>query len=49
MTGSALKGAAEDLGTEGKRTIVLLSDGEPTCSPDPCKVAKDLRAHRVST
>lgn len=45
--GNALKGAAEDLGSEGKRTIVLLSDGEPTCSPDPCKVAKDLRAQGV--
>ncbi len=45
--GNALKGAAKDLGAEGKRTIVLLSDGEPTCSPDPCKVAKDLRAQGV--
>lgn len=45
--GNALKGAADDLGSEGKRTIVLLSDGEPTCSPDPCKVAKDLRAEGV--
>ena len=45
--GNALKGAAKDLGSDGKRTIVLLSDGEPTCSPDPCKVAKDLRAQGV--
>lgn len=45
--GNALKGAAKDLGSEGKRTIVLLSDGEPTCSPDPCKVARDLRAQGV--
>jgi Ca-activated chloride channel family protein len=45
--GNALKGAAKDLGTEGKRTIVLLSDGEPTCDPDPCKVAKDLRRQGV--
>ncbi|MCL3819884.1 vWA domain-containing protein [Aeromicrobium wangtongii] len=42
--GNALKGAAKDLGPTGKRTIVLLSDGEPTCDPDPCKVARDLRA-----
>lgn len=41
--GNALKGAAQDLGSTGKRTIVLLSDGEPTCDPDPCKVAKELR------
>lgn len=45
--GNALKGAARDLGSgEGDgsepRTIVLLSDGEPTCAPDPCKVARDL-------
>lgn len=45
--GNALKGAAADLGTEGKRTIVLLSDGEPTCEPDPCKVARDLRKSGV--
>lgn len=43
--GAALQGAAKDLGPaqEGKsRTIVLLSDGEPTCAPDPCKVARQL-------
>ena len=45
--GNALKGAADDLGAEGKRTIVLLSDGEPTCRPDPCDVAKDLRKSGV--
>ncbi len=45
--GNALKGAAKDLGPDGKRTIVLLSDGEPTCDPDPCKVAKDLRRQGV--
>lgn len=42
--GSALQGAAKDLGDEGPRTIVLLSDGEPTCDPDPCAVAR--RLHR---
>ncbi len=44
--GNALKGAAKDLGAprDGeKRTIVLLSDGEPTCAPDPCVVARQLR------
>jgi Ca-activated chloride channel family protein len=45
--GNALKGAAKDLGPTGKRTIVLLSDGEPTCDPDPCKVAKDLRGSGI--
>lgn len=47
--GNALKGAAKDLGTEGKRTIVLLSDGEPTCPPDPCKVAKKIRKQGIDT
>ncbi len=45
--GNALKGAVKDLGSDGKRTIVLLSDGEPTCAPDPCKVAKDLRSQGI--
>ncbi|WP_370615944.1 vWA domain-containing protein [Mumia sp. Pv 4-285] len=40
--GYALQEAGKDLGTEGKRTIVLVSDGESTCDPDPCKVARDL-------
>lgn len=45
--GNALLGAAEDLGDTGERTIVLLSDGEPTCAPDPCAVARRLRADDV--
>ncbi|WP_166349272.1 vWA domain-containing protein [Phytoactinopolyspora limicola] len=40
--GYALQQAANDLGTETQRTIVLVSDGEPTCDPDPCEVAADL-------
>ena len=41
--GNALKGAGQDLANEsGKRTIVLVSDGEPTCAPDPCQVARNL-------
>ena len=39
----ALEQAAEDLGDgDGKRTIVLLSDGESTCDPDPCEVAGQI-------
>lgn len=38
----ALQQAAKDLGEEGARSIVLVSDGESTCDPDPCKVAADL-------
>ncbi len=45
--GYALQEAGKDLGTEGKRTIVLVSDGEPTCDPDPCKVARDLSKQGV--
>lgn len=41
-TGHALREAAEDLGDDGQRTIVLVSDGESTCDPDPCEVAEKL-------
>lgn len=41
-TGYALQQAGRDLGTSGRRTIVLVSDGEPTCAPDPCTVAAKL-------
>lgn len=41
--GYALQQAAKDLGPSGQRTIVLVSDGEATCSPpDPCVVAKEI-------
>jgi Ca-activated chloride channel homolog len=40
--GYALQQAGKDLGSSGARTIVLVSDGEPTCAPDPCTVARDL-------
>ncbi|MFF3494732.1 VWA domain-containing protein [Streptomyces sp. NPDC002795] len=41
--GHSLKQAARDLGSEGKRRIILLSDGEDTCAPpEPCEVAKEL-------
>lgn len=43
----ALQEAAKDLGDEGQRTIVLVSDGEPTCEPDPCVVAADLAAQGI--
>jgi Ca-activated chloride channel family protein len=38
----SLRQAAEDLGTEGKRTILLVSDGEETCNTDPCATAAAL-------
>nr|WP_281386318.1 VWA domain-containing protein [Jiangella mangrovi] len=45
--GYALQEAGKDLGTEGPRTIVLVSDGEPTCDPDPCTVATELAGDGV--
>ncbi|MGH3356800.1 MAG: VWA domain-containing protein, partial [Nocardioidaceae bacterium] len=40
----SLKQAAKDLPEEGKRTILLVSDGEESCGGDPCQVARDLSA-----
>lgn len=34
--------ALKDLGPSGKRSIVLVSDGEESCSPDPCPEIKKL-------
>jgi Ca-activated chloride channel family protein len=44
--GLALKKAAGDLGAGGSvRRIVLITDGEDTCTPpDPCEVARELAA-----
>lgn len=47
-TGYALQEAGKDLGNVGQRTIILVSDGEPTCSPDPCVVAKQLAKDGIS-
>lgn len=33
--------------TERKATVILVSDGIETCSPDPCKVAADLKKSGV--
>ncbi len=45
--GYALQQAAKDLGAEGTRSVVLVSDGEATCAPDPCKVAAQLAKQGV--
>ena len=51
--GPALREAAEDLppvpeGSHGRRTILLISDGEDTCgTPDPCEVAGELSGRGV--
>jgi len=48
--GLALRSAAEDLGSGGSaRRIVLITDGEDTCTPpDPCTVARELAAQGTS-
>ncbi len=43
----SLTEALKDLGTEGKRNIVLVSDGEESCVPDPCPAIKKLTAAGV--
>jgi len=45
-TGTALRAVADDLTNRGYSgaTIVLISDGESTCGPPPCDVAKELVA-----
>lgn len=45
--GYALAEAGKDLGTDGQRTILLISDGESNCQPDPCTVAGDLAAQGI--
>ncbi|MFE9121310.1 VWA domain-containing protein [Streptomyces sp. NPDC007172] len=46
--GVSLREAAKDLGTSGKRRIILVSDGEDTCAPPPpCDVARELKAQGV--
>ena len=39
---------AQDLGARGARSIVLVSDGESTCAPDPCHVAAQLAQHGIA-
>ncbi|MEU0501125.1 VWA domain-containing protein [Nocardia sp. NPDC005998] len=42
--GTALRQAADALPKSGPRSIVLVSDGDDTCSPpDPCEVARELK------
>lgn len=45
--GYALEEAAKDLGKHGKRSIILVDDGEATCAPDPCETAKKIAASGV--
>jgi Ca-activated chloride channel homolog len=43
----SLKQAAKDVGKDGQRTIVLVSDGEETCDPDPCAVARAIHSQGI--
>ncbi|MGG5257924.1 VWA domain-containing protein [Phycicoccus avicenniae] len=43
----SLQQALADLGPTGKRNIVLVSDGEESCVPDPCPTVKKLVADGV--
>ncbi|WP_435592344.1 vWA domain-containing protein [Nocardia sp. bgisy118] len=46
--GAALREAAQALPKSGPRSIVLVSDGDDTCSPpDPCDVARELKQQRL--
>ncbi len=46
--GNALREAAAALPSSGPRSIVLVSDGEDTCSPpEPCEVARELKTQGV--
>lgn len=40
--GLSLSEGAKDLPPEGKRSIILVSDGQETCDSDPCQAAEDL-------
>jgi Ca-activated chloride channel homolog len=45
---SLKKGAADLRGQEGKRTIVLVSDGIDTCAPPPpCKIARQITGQGI--
>lgn len=39
--------ALKDLGSTGKRSLILVSDGEESCVPDPCPVIETLLASGV--
>ncbi len=43
----SLEQSVKDLGDQGRRVVVLISDGEENCVPDPCPVAKKLAAKGV--
>lgn len=46
-TAYTLSQAADDLGDAGNRHIILVSDGEETCDPDPCETVRELGADGI--
>jgi Ca-activated chloride channel family protein len=44
----SLRQAAKDVGTEGERSILLVSDGEETCDADPCAVAREIHEQGIN-
>lgn len=43
----SLRAAADDLGTAGRRAILLVSDGEESCEPDPCRAVTQARQEGI--
>lgn len=43
----SLRAAVDDLGDEGRRAILLVSDGEESCDPDPCEAVTQARSAGV--
>ncbi|MCH8612280.1 vWA domain-containing protein [Arsenicicoccus dermatophilus] len=46
--GYTLEQVVGDLGRSGQRSVVLVSDGEESCSGDPCAVAKRLSTEGIA-
>lgn len=44
----SLAQGAKDLGEEGKRHIILVSDGQESCVPDPCPEVRKLMTQGIS-
>lgn len=43
----SIDAAVRDVGDSGRRAILLVTDGEESCDPDPCRAVADARAAGV--
>lgn len=43
----SLEQAMGDLGTQGRRHIILVSDGEENCTPDPCPTVEKIMDNNI--